>query len=457
MGLGDVLLDERDEIVLGLRSELDAAALACRGYRNSVGKRSAGTTVVCAREAARSGGGCLHEIAGVRSCHLHGAGTSSRAKMREGGSEMSQGAILVVGGYGLVGSRIASDLAEDYADGVVIAGRSVARAKETAAGLGRGVRGRRIDVADPSSFTDALDGIAVVVSCIDQPDRALLHAAIERGLGYTDITPHLTELGRGAAYEAIDAAARASGARVVLGAGLVPGISSVMVRAVAEMLDGADSIDTSLLLSANDRTGPASSEYFLQELTMPFAVHLAGRDQPAHAFSDPRDVTFPPPIGPRRAYLFPFSDQVLYPRTMGADTVTTRLALDPPRLAHLLAFLIRTRAIDLPAIEPVLRKVSSRRRERAPNEGAQFALRVDVRHGEAAGYARLVGRGQASAAATGAAGVVRSLLNGEVIEAGAWMPEQVVDPRKFFGHLARRGLNVDISTAQISSASARRA
>ena len=368
--------------------------------------------------------------------------------MREGGSEMSQGAILVVGGYGLVGSRIASDLAEDHPDAVLIAGRSAARAKETAAAVGNGARGRRIDVTDPSSFADALDGVAVVVSCIDQPDRALLHAAIERGLGYTDITPHLTELGRGAAYEAIDAAARASGAHVVLGAGLVPGISSVMVRALAETLGGADSIETSLLLSANDRTGPASSEYFLQELTMPFDVHLAGGDQPARAFSDPRDVTFPPPIGPRRAYLFPFSDQVLYPRTMGAHTVTTRLALDPPRLAHLLAFVIRTRAIHLSALEPVLRNVSTRRRKRAPKEGAQFALRVDVGHGEAAGYATLVGRAQASAAAAGAAGVVRSLLDGEVTEAGAWMPEQVVDPPKFFGHLERRGLSVDVSTAR---------
>jgi hypothetical protein len=47
-----------------------------------------------------------------------------------------------------------------------------------------------------------------------------------RRLNYTDITPHLTELGRGAPYEKIDAAARASGARLVLGTGIVPGISS---------------------------------------------------------------------------------------------------------------------------------------------------------------------------------------------------------------------------------------
>jgi saccharopine dehydrogenase-like NADP-dependent oxidoreductase len=75
-----------------------------------------------------------------------------------------------------------------------------------------------------------------------------LWAAVERGLGYTDITPHLTELGRGAAYDKINAAARASGARLVLGTGIVPGISNVMVRALANALGGADEIETALLL-----------------------------------------------------------------------------------------------------------------------------------------------------------------------------------------------------------------
>jgi saccharopine dehydrogenase-like NADP-dependent oxidoreductase len=132
---------------------------------------------------------------------------------------MSRQAILITGGYGIVGRRIAADLAPDYLDRVVIAGRNPERANATAAAIGHGVRGRPLDVAVPSSIAAALDDVAVVVNCIDQPRRSLLHAAIERGLRYTDITPHLVELGRGAGYEQIDAAARASGSRVLLGAG----------------------------------------------------------------------------------------------------------------------------------------------------------------------------------------------------------------------------------------------
>jgi saccharopine dehydrogenase (NAD+, L-lysine forming) len=145
------------------------------------------------------------------------------------------GAILIVGGYGVVGARIAAALAPDCPHRVILAGRSVERAQAAASALGHGTRGRAIDVAVPASIDAALFGVGAVVSCIDQPGRLLLHAAIERGLRYTDITPHLCELGRGAAYEQIDARARACGARVVLGTGIVPGISNVMVRSLAPM------------------------------------------------------------------------------------------------------------------------------------------------------------------------------------------------------------------------------
>ena len=114
---------------------------------------------------------------------------------------MSEQGILIAGGYGVVGQRIAAALARDYP--VIVAGRHLEQAKTTAAAIGHGVRGRELDVTVEASIAAALQGVAAVVSCIDQPRRGLLHAAIERGLRYTDITPHLVKLGRGTAYEEI--------------------------------------------------------------------------------------------------------------------------------------------------------------------------------------------------------------------------------------------------------------
>jgi len=351
--------------------------------------------------------------------------------------------ILIVGGYGVVGRRIAVDLAPDYPDGVVVAGRSLTRAHELATTIGHGARGRRIDIAVPSSIKAALEGVTVVISCIDQPGRALLWAAVERGLQYTDITPHLVELGRGAAYEKIDAAARASGARVVMGAGIVPGISNVMVRALADSLGGADEIETALLLDATDVSGPASFNYFLQELSMSFDIRVDGVDRPARAFSAPRLVEFPPPAGAQFSYLFPFSDQVLYPRTMGARTAVTRLAIEPAWLARLLAVMVRTGASRLMAIEWIRHAIARRRKDRPSGKDTRFALRVDVRRGGSSRRATLLGQTQADAAAAGAAGVARLLIEGDVAEPGAWMPEQIIDPGPFLSRLARRGLRVE--------------
>src|SRR5262245_58548394 len=107
---------------------------------------------------------------------------------------MARQSVLIAGGYGVVGRRVAAHLARDYR--VLVAGRDEAHAKSVAAAIGHDAVGREIDVTSSRLIAAALDDVTAVVSCIDQPQRLLLHAAIERGLLYTDITPHLMELGR---------------------------------------------------------------------------------------------------------------------------------------------------------------------------------------------------------------------------------------------------------------------
>jgi len=182
----------------------------------------------------------------------------------------------------------------------------------------------------------------------------------------------------------------------------------------------------------------------LQELSMPFEVHVDGTDRPARPFSEPRVVEFPEPFGPQPAYLFPFSDQVLYPRTLGVQTAVARLALDPPSVARLLAASVRLGAVRLVARDGVRRALIGRRRVRTHSQDARFALRVDVIHGERSAHATLVGGQQADAAAAGASATVRSLIEGEVSEPGVWMPEQVIGPPAFFRRLGEQGLVVEL-------------
>jgi saccharopine dehydrogenase (NAD+, L-lysine forming) len=206
--------------------------------------------------------------------------------------------ILITGGYGTVGRRVAEDLAPDYPDRVVVAGRSDERAAGLAAELGHGVRGRRVDVGDPDSVEAALGGVGVVMSCIDQPEPHLLRAAIGRGLAYTDIAPHLMTR---RPTKAMKAEAARSGARIVLGAGLAPGISSLLARLGADRVGAIESVEVGVLLSVGDTYGPASRAYLMEEIALPYAVYIEGREVPARPFGGYARVDFPPPLGRRVA------------------------------------------------------------------------------------------------------------------------------------------------------------
>jgi len=360
--------------------------------------------------------------------------------------------ILIIGGYGEVGRRIASYLAHDYPDRVIVAGRDPAPAGSLAAMLGRGVRAISLDVRDRRSIMNALDGVGLVVNCVDDPLRRVLHAAIGCGLAYTDLSPHTLDL-RLARHEgsidplaALISAARASGARVVLGAGLIPGASGVVARACADRVIQVTSIHSALLLSLGDVYGSDSLSYMMDEATRPFPVWIRGRDETSLPFTDGIPIEFPAPIGVRTAYRFPFSDQFFYPRTLGAMTAVTRLALDPPWVAPTLARFARVRDASLaksPLVRRVLPRVASlvRRALRGRNAYA-LVMKVDGHHEKM--RASLLGRTQADGTAAATVAIANALIAGEIAEPGVWFPEQALAPTAFFARLAARGLHVQL-------------
>jgi saccharopine dehydrogenase (NAD+, L-lysine forming) len=354
---------------------------------------------------------------------------------------MSSGSILIVGGYGVVGRRIAADLAPDYPGAVIVAGRNLEQAQSLAISFETGVRARYMDVRQPASIEAALEGVGTVMSCIDQVEPNLLDAAIERGLAYTDLTPHLIAR---RPTDAMSEAAVRSGARIVLGAGLAPGISSVLARAAADRLDGPlERVESNMLLSVGDEYGAASRAYILEEISRPYTVTVDGVEQRVLPFARPTRVAFPAPLGRRAAYLFPFSDQVSYPRTLGARTALTRLALDPPWLASVASALVRTglasrlanRSASRDRSQALLHRLQARYRGRD-----WYGLVVEVAGPGGSARASLVGHGQAEVTAVGAAAVVRALVTGGVDKPGLWCAEEVVPVDSFLEHLLREGI-----------------
>lgn len=335
--------------------------------------------------------------------------------------------ILIAGGYGEVGGRIAEELARSGHHRLRVAGRHP---------QGSAVR---LDVRDPVSVDAALRGVGVVVSCVREPDALLLKAAIRAGVAYTSIAPPWLDA---AELDALDGDARRSGARVVLASGLEPGISSVLARLGAERVGQVESVETALLLSVGDRYGPDSMSFLFEELRQPYRVWVGGREQPARAFARSKQVAFPEPIGLRRAYSMPFRDQHYYPRTLGAKSAVAFLALDPPWLGPLVAASLRAglgRGIERARVRAAVLGLV-RRLKHAQAGRDRFALAVEVRGNERLVRSTLTGREQARATALGASAVAEALAAREVSEAGVWLPEQVVPPAPFLERLRARGL-----------------
>jgi len=348
------------------------------------------------------------------------------------------GDILIVGGYGVVGRRIAALLAPRFPDRVLIAGRDETRAEGLCRELGRGTRARRIDVNDAPSIEGALGGVGTIMTCVAQREQHLLRAAIARGVGYTDIAPRLA-FWQGAREMTADA--RRTGARIVLGAGLSPGISNMMAQKLARAAGHVDRVETAILLSLGDEYGPDSLHHVLEAVTQPFTVLERGHRHDGVPFSRGERIDFPPPLGPRTAYLFPWSDVVYYPKTLGATTALGRFALEPAWASWLAAGLVRAGArrwLERPGFARGNSRAIDRLKRRYADHD-RFGLVVTVEGGGLVRRMSLAGRRQADATAAGAAEFARALAAGEVDRPGVWLPEEVISHESFFGALAALG------------------
>lgn len=156
-------------------------------------------------------------------------------------------------------------------------------------------------------------------------------------------------------------------------------------------------------------------------------------------------VEFPAPIGLQRAYLFPWSDVVNYPLTLGAKTSVGRFALLPPWLGRAASGLMRLGVGGLlrggSAADGSRRAIARLKRHCAGRDA--FGLVVRAERAGRASTMSIGGRGQAEITAYAAADFARLLAQEAVQRPGVWLPEQIFDPEPFLRSLAEAGWALD--------------
>ncbi len=159
---------------------------------------------------------------------------------------------LLVGGYGAAGREMASLLLRATDSDLVIAGRSLDRARACADELGQAhpgrVRAAQADAARPDTLRTALDGVDMLLDLTSAPDQAaaLAQAALAANADYLDI--HF----QGSVFRQLAPLARVfhqDGRLLLTQCGCHPGLPAALVRAAAKRLDSIDSASVGMGLS----------------------------------------------------------------------------------------------------------------------------------------------------------------------------------------------------------------
>lgn len=206
--------------------------------------------------------------------------------------------ILVVGGYGVFGSRIAERLARVGELDIVVAGRDGTRATETAAALRAAfpaavVSNSRLDAETATAADIRTLGAGIVVNAsgpFQTQGYALARAAIGAGAHYIDLADARTFV---TGIAVLDASAREAGVLVVSGASSVPGLSSAIVRHLMRDIATPETVDIAISPGNSFDPGLATTQSILRYVGRPIRMLVDGRWRNVHGWQGSTRHTFP--------------------------------------------------------------------------------------------------------------------------------------------------------------------
>lgn len=280
------------------------------------------------------------------------------------------GPIVLVGGYGVVGSQIAELFSRrNPTCRLVLAGRSLENANAAAFRLPN-AQGAKVDIHAKDPLHELQTAPALVVSVVNDPSNSLLRAALRRDAAYIDIARWTQRL----IPALIDAAALSPRAPAIFASSWMGGAPGLFAAHIASELTSVDDIRLDILYALRDRAGPNSIEY-ADQLTVPFQVLENGRWNVVQPLSSPRRVIF---SGARRRETRRFCtpDLEILPRVTGARGVDVRIGYDDPSAASAIAFLVRSgiwRAISGPRFEKLRRSMLYH-----PGNGETHEVRIEI-------------------------------------------------------------------------------
>ena len=259
--------------------------------------------------------------------------------------------ILILGGTGVFGARLARLLARDGHQ-ITIAARTLPAAQTLAAELNATAL-----QLDRTGDLTALAGHDVVVDAAGpfhaygaDPYR-LARSALAAGAHYLDLADNAAFC---AGITALDAEARQANKAAISGLSSVPAISSAAVRALCRA-DRPLHIDSAILPGNRSPRGLSVMASILIQAGRQFPLYQAGRWTNVPGWSAPRNYALPAGIT-RQGWRIEVPDTRLFPAHFGASSVDFRAGLELGVMRYgLAAFALLRRVLPFPVTPRLVR------------------------------------------------------------------------------------------------------
>lgn len=251
--------------------------------------------------------------------------------------------VLIVGGYGNFGQRIARRLLRSSGIDVVIAGRDEVAARRKAEELSREasrpVGHARIDAAAPDANAIAATGAGVVINAsgpFQEQDYGLQRVCIGLGIHTIDLADDRRYVG---GIGVLDEAAREKGVLVVSGASTVPAVAAAVVDHLAKGFKGIEALDYGITPGNKTEQGIATVRSVLSYLGKPFETRRARATVRVHGWQELGRERYPG-LGRRWMGACNIPDLDLFPRRYdGLASLRFRAGAELG-LAHLMLWLL---------------------------------------------------------------------------------------------------------------------
>lgn len=231
-----------------------------------------------------------------------------------GNESRTSRSVVVLGGYGNFGSRVAAALASDGSYRVFIAGRDLRKATAVAEQIGGPTQPLAVDchAADFAARLRQVGANVVVHTAgpFQAQDYSVPAACIEARAHYVDIAD-------GRAYvcgiSRLDAAAKNNDTLVVSGASSLPALSAAVVDSLRDRFSRIDAIEYGISAGAKP-PGLATMEGVLSYVGKPFTRWEQGAWKVVHGWQDMVVRRYPAPVGSRWLGSCDVPDLELFPQ-----------------------------------------------------------------------------------------------------------------------------------------------